>query len=63
MRAVSDSSNQRADANTRLNRLYDLKQQQLLRAQGHSDSLLYRVLNAEAEAISDALKDHQQDTP
>lgn len=63
MRAVSDSSIQPGDANARLNRLYDLKQRQLQRAEGHSDSLLYRVLNAEAEAISDALKGRQQDAP
>lgn len=39
-----------------LHRLYDMKQNQLSRANKQSDSLLYRVLEAEAQAISDALK-------
>ncbi|TBW54877.1 hypothetical protein EZI54_12570 [Marinobacter halodurans] len=40
---------------SRLNRLYYLKQQQLQRSGGRSNSLLYRVLAAEADAISSAL--------
>ena len=38
-----------------LNRLYNLKQKQLLQASQQTDSLLYRVLAAEAQAITDAL--------
>ncbi|MCH8500198.1 MAG: hypothetical protein LAT63_17130 [Marinobacter sp.] len=49
--STSNSSNQTA----LLSRLYDLKQKQLLQASQHTDSLLYRVLAAEAQAISDAL--------
>lgn len=42
--------------NNRLNRLYYLKQQQLQRAAGsQADSLLYKVLAAEADAISTAM--------
>jgi len=52
-----------ADQRDKLNRLYDLKCRQLQRAEGCADTLLYRVLNAEAEAISEALKEHQQITP
>lgn len=40
---------------SRLNRLYRLKQQQLERASGKKDSLLCRVLAAEAEAINSAI--------
>ncbi|WP_166268092.1 hypothetical protein [Marinobacter caseinilyticus] len=39
-----------------LNRLYCLKQQQLLQASQQTDSLLYRVLAAEAQAITEAMK-------
>lgn len=39
-----------------LNRLYDMKQKQLLQASQQADSLRYRVLSAEADAISEALK-------
>lgn len=39
-----------------LNRLYDLKQKQMQQASQQSDSLRYQVLEAEARAISDALK-------
>ncbi|MAL98791.1 hypothetical protein [Hydrocarboniclastica marina] len=42
-------------AGQRLCRLYELKQQQLDRQQDQPSSILYRVLAAEAEAISDAL--------
>ncbi len=45
--------NQQSDL---LSRLYDMKQQQLLRASQQADSLRYRVLSAEADAISEALK-------
>ncbi|SFR53184.1 hypothetical protein SAMN05216203_1193 [Marinobacter daqiaonensis] len=38
-----------------LNRLYQNKQRQLDAASKQTDSLLYRVLLAEAQAISDAL--------
>lgn len=38
-----------------LTRLYNLKQQQLLRAAQQVGSLRYQVLEAEAKAISDAL--------
>lgn len=38
-----------------LNRLYQMKQKQLMQASKQNDSLLYRVLEAEAQAISDAL--------
>lgn len=51
-----------ADQRDKLNRLYDLKCQQLRRAGNCADSLLYRVLTAEAEAISEALK-LRQETP
>lgn len=37
-------------------RLYDLKQKQLMQAAKQSDSLRYKVLAAEADAISDAIK-------
>lgn len=49
--STSQCSNQTA----LLSRLYDLKQKQLLQASQQTDSLLYRVLAAEAQAISDAL--------
>ncbi len=39
-----------------LTRLYALKQKQLLAASAQTDSLHYRVLVAEARAISEALK-------
>ncbi len=39
-----------------LEKLYGLKQKQLQQASRQTDSLLYRVLSAEAEAITDALK-------
>ncbi len=39
-----------------LSRLYDMKQNQLLQASPQADSLRYRVLSAEADAISEALK-------
>lgn len=39
-----------------LTRLYDMKQKQLLSAGKEGDSLRYRVLEAEARAISDAMK-------
>lgn len=42
-------------ASQRLCRLYELKRQQLDRQQDQPSSILYRVLAAEAEAISDAL--------
>lgn len=45
--------NQQSDL---LTRLYDMKQKQLLQASQQSDSLRYRVLSAEADAISEALK-------
>lgn len=38
-----------------LSRLYDLKQQQLTRVSRQSDNLRYRVLEAEALAIRDAM--------
>lgn len=44
--------NQYADL---LNRLYQNKQKQLRAASKTGDSLLYRVLEAEARAISDAM--------
>lgn len=48
--------------NNRLNRLYYLKQQQLLRAAGsQTDSLLYRVLAAEADAICMAMEKETTD--
>lgn len=46
-----------------LNRLYDLKCRQLQRAERRVDTLLYQVLNAEAEAISEAIRNSQQNTP
>lgn len=39
-----------------LSRLYDMKQKQLLHASKQGDSLHYRVLEAEARAISEAMK-------
>ncbi|MDY6799545.1 MAG: hypothetical protein SVX28_12610 [Pseudomonadota bacterium] len=39
-----------------LNRLYDMKRQQIERAQQQSAPLRCQVLEAEAQAISDALK-------
>ncbi|WP_198929146.1 hypothetical protein [Marinobacter sp. X15-166B] len=45
-----------ASTHDRLTRLYALKQKQLRQASQHTDSLQYRVLVAEARAISDALK-------
>lgn len=47
---------EKPDQTALLHRLYDLKVKQLLQARKQSDSLLYRVLSAEAQAISDALK-------
>lgn len=38
-----------------LHRLYQNKQKQLIAASKHGNSLLYRVLEAEARAISDAM--------
>lgn len=46
------TSSQQADL---LHRLYENKQRQLLAASKQGNSLLYRVLEAEARAISDAL--------
>ncbi|GAA3575009.1 MAG: hypothetical protein MI794_08055 [Pseudomonadales bacterium] len=46
----------KADQTALLSRLYDLKLKQLLQASKQQDTLLYRVLSAEAQAISDALK-------
>ena len=46
------TSNQQADL---LHRLNENKQKQLLAARKPGNSLLYRVLEAEAHAISDAL--------
>ena len=46
-----------------LNRLYDLKCRQLQRAERRVDTLLYQVLNAEAEAISEAIRVRQQSAP
>lgn len=43
-----------------LSRLYQMKQKQLLQAAKQSDSLLYRVLEAEAQAISAALNSQQR---
>lgn len=45
-------SSQQADL---LHRLYENKQKQLTAASKQDNSLLYRVLEAEARAISDAL--------
>ncbi|WP_179959433.1 hypothetical protein [Marinobacter changyiensis] len=39
-----------------LSRLYDLKQKQLTGVSRQSDNLRYRVLEAEAQAIQDAMK-------
>lgn len=39
-----------------LTRLYNLKQEQLTRAANQVDTLRYQVLQAEAQAISDAIK-------
>ncbi len=39
-----------------LSRLYQNKQKQLMDASKHGDTLLYRVLEAEAQAIDDALQ-------
>ncbi len=47
---------QRTPQSDLLNRLYDMKLKQLLRASQQADSLRYRVLSAEADAISEALK-------
>ncbi|MFW5824231.1 MAG: hypothetical protein ACOCVV_04630 [Marinobacter sp.] len=47
-----DTSGPQADL---LNRLYENKQKQLTAARKHGNTLLYRVLEAEARAISDAL--------
>ncbi|MFE8070220.1 hypothetical protein QQM79_04100 [Marinobacteraceae bacterium S3BR75-40.1] len=46
------------DSQQRLVRLYDLKQQQLQQQEHQCNSLMYRVLMAEAEAIVSAIK-HQ----
>lgn len=46
------TSGQQADL---LNRLYENKQKQLVAASKQGNSLLYRVLEAEARAISEAL--------
>ena len=50
---------QNTDPVNRLNRLYDLKQAQLEKARENKeeDSLRWQVLNAEADAISRALRD------
>lgn len=42
-----------------LTRLYDMKQKQLLQASTQAGSLHYRVLEAEARAISEAMKLHR----
>ncbi|MFN2359597.1 MAG: hypothetical protein ABR522_00765 [Marinobacter sp.] len=47
---------QRTQQSDLLSRLYDMKQKQLLQASQQADSLRYRVLSAEADAISQALK-------
>lgn len=47
---------QHIDQSDLLTRLYGLKQKQLLQASSQGDSLQYRVLQAEASAISDAIK-------
>ncbi|WP_167507467.1 hypothetical protein [Marinobacter vulgaris] len=49
---------QRDQQSALLNRLYDMKQKQLLQVQASQqvDSLRYQVLSAEADAISAALK-------
>lgn len=47
---------QRTQQSDLLSRLYDMKQKQLLQASQQVDSLRYRVLSAEADAISQALK-------
>ena len=39
-----------------LSRLYDLKQKQLTGVSRQSDNLRYRVLEAEAQAIQNAMK-------
>lgn len=50
------SSSERTAQTALLEKLYGLKQKQLQQASQQTDSLLYRVLAAEAEAITDALK-------
>lgn len=50
------SKSERANRTALLEKLYGLKQKQLQQASRQTDSLLYRVLAAEAEAITDALK-------
>lgn len=53
---IIDPSQPDAAENSRLNRLYRLKQQQLQRASNkRKDSLQCRVLAAEADAISSAI--------
>ncbi|ROU00882.1 hypothetical protein EB809_05380 [Marinobacter sp. R17] len=61
MRTIEPVNQTRRD-DSRLNRLYHLKQQQLQRSGRRSDSLLYRVLAAEADAISNALGKETSDT-
>lgn len=53
------SMHQNTDPVNRLNRLYDLKREQLEKARENNevDSLRWQVLNAEADAISRALRD------
>lgn len=50
------SRSERTPQTALLEKLYGLKQKQLQQASEHTDSLLYRVLAAEAEAITNALK-------
>ncbi|BES73734.1 hypothetical protein RE428_47520 [Marinobacter nanhaiticus D15-8W] len=53
---IIEPSQQDTQENSRLDRLYRLKQQQLQRASDkRKDSLLCRVLAAEADAISSAI--------
>lgn len=53
------SMHQNTDPVNRLNRLYDLKRAQLEKARENNevDSIRWQVLNAEADAISRALRD------
>ncbi|WP_148864644.1 hypothetical protein [Marinobacter fonticola] len=54
---IIEPSQPMSPAHSRLDRLYRLKQQQLQRAAGkRKDSLLCRVLAAEADAISNAIQ-------
>jgi hypothetical protein len=50
------SRSKRSAQTALLEKLYGLKQKQLQQASQQTDSLLYRVLSAEADAITDALK-------